>query len=111
PVHRWNHFRLVQLFEFRFQGRSDSMAPQLKRADSGQASTELILILVVLVTAVLAVSTAFRNEEYFATLVSGPWRSLQGLIQNGTYGSPDDTMSRHPSRFERAASARGDNLQ
>lgn len=72
----------------------------------GQVTIEIVLILVVSVGVALAVSKGFRENQFFANLVSGPWRSLAGLIQNGSWGSPEKTMSRHPNHVSRLSSVR-----
>ncbi len=75
---------------------------------TGQVSVEMVLMLVVSVGFITLVTQAFKSNEYFATLVSGPWSSLSGLIQNGVLGSPADTMAKHPNTLNRINSPRGD---
>ena len=74
----------------------------------GQMSVEMVLMVVVLVAGAAAVSSAFRKQEFFATLVSGPWVSLSGLIQNGVWGNPTDTMIKHPAHFHRVSTVEGE---
>jgi hypothetical protein len=77
----------------------------------GQSTVEMVLILTVLVAIAITVGEGFRNNELFAKLVSGPWQSLAGLIQNGVWGSPKDTYSQHPNQFERVNTVRGEPLK
>ncbi|MCB0350135.1 MAG: hypothetical protein KDD38_03060 [Bdellovibrionales bacterium] len=78
------------------------------RRERGQASVEMVLMLVLMVGVMAFVSTTFRQNEIFASLVSGPWKQLSGLIQNGAWGDPESTMTIHPNRQSRVSSVRGD---
>jgi hypothetical protein len=81
------------------------------RNQKGQSSVEMVLIITVLVAIAITVSEGFRKNELFAKLVSGPWQSLAGLIQNGVWGTPKDTYSQHPNQFERVNTVRGEVLK
>jgi hypothetical protein len=86
------------------------MNAQIKNS-RGQATIEMVLMTVVIVATALTVSSAFRNNEFFANLVSTPWKALAGLIQNGAWGTPTDTMAKHPNGELRLNTVRGDDLQ
>ena len=68
---------------------------------SGQMTIEMTLMVVLSVGVAIFVGQQFRSNELFANLVSSPWAQVQGLIQNGVWGTPEDTMNRHPSQFRR----------
>jgi hypothetical protein len=74
----------------------------------GQVSVEIVLMLVVSVSIVAAVMQGFKSNSVFSNLVSGPWQSLAGLIQNGSLGPPGSTMANHPNQFDRVSSPRAD---
>ncbi len=77
----------------------------------GQASIEMVLMVALAVMVAMAVSKGLRDNEFFATLVSGPWTSITGLVQNGTWGSPEDTMAKHPNQFVRVSTVEGDDVE
>lgn len=74
-------------------------------------SVEMTIMLAFLVAVAVTVSTAFRDNDVFANLVSGPWQALAGLIQNGVWGTPESTMSQHPAQYTRFSSVEGDPIQ
>ncbi len=74
----------------------------------GQATIEMVLLTVVSVLIVGLVIQGANSSEYFANMVSGPWQSLAGLIQNGVLGTPQATYLAHPNQFDRFSSPRGD---
>ena len=75
---------------------------------SGQMIVESVLIMTMLVGFAFIVSSNMRSSETISKLVSGPWANLAGVIQNGAWGSPQSTMRRHPSNFEKKISLKGD---
>lgn len=77
------------------------------RNQSGQMFIETILVMMVLLGAIYFVGKEFRSNNFVAGLVSGPWKNLAGMIQNGVWGSPTVTMKMHPNRFERVVSPEG----
>lgn len=77
----------------------------------GQASIEMVLMVALVVMVALAVSKGLRDNEFFANLVSGPWTSVAGLIQNGVWGSPEATMAKHPNQFLRVSTVEGDPVE
>ncbi len=66
-------------------------------SQSGQSVLEAVLILVIFFGLVTYISNELQQNEVVANLVSGPWDSLAGLIQNGAWGTPEATSSLHPS--------------
>ena len=78
------------------------------RNKTGQMTVEIILVLAVIVAGAVTVGSIFRQQQFFANLVSGPWQSVAGLIQNGVWGTPEETMSKHPNQFGRVSTARGE---
>jgi hypothetical protein len=72
------------------------MKPNLVN-QSGQLIVEAVLIMVVLTAVTFAVGNFFKSQEVFKQLITGPWQSLAGLLQNGVWGSPATTNVSHPN--------------
>lgn len=80
----------------------------IQRNQSGQAVIEAILIITILFGAVYIIAEQFKSGEYLVQLVEGPWQQLSGVIQNGVWMSPEESMKLHPSAFDRHISIQGD---
>ena len=70
----------------------------------GQAVVEAVLYLATIVFIFSLIKKTFNEEQYIESLVSGPWKQLSGMIQNGRWGTPQETMHLHPSNWERVGS-------
>jgi hypothetical protein len=64
----------------------------------GQMVVEGLLIIVLLFGLTLLVSKAFVDEELLAKVVSGPWKAVDGMIQNGTWAPADKSQAFHPNQ-------------
>lgn len=73
---------------------------QLNR-QSGQMIVESVVIMLVLLTIMAVFTTTMKQNEIFSRLVVGPWQSLAGMLQNGAWGSPAQTMAFHPVFHDR----------
>lgn len=82
-----------------------------KPGERGQMVVEMVLMLVVMAGVTIFVTKTFRDNDFIAKLVSGPWESLSGLIQNGVWGRPGETMSKHPNVLGRLNTVRGEDLK
>jgi hypothetical protein len=72
---------------------------------------EYILIMVLLLGLATVAAREFRNNQFVANLVSGPWLRLSGMIQNGVW-LPQETSNRlHPNQHRRHGTATGDRVQ
>jgi len=80
-------------------------------SQNGQALIEMTLMLAVLLGGIFFVSREFRSENFIARLVSGPWLSLAGMMQNGVWGAPSKTTTLHPNSFGRVTSPEGEAAQ
>ena len=80
-----------------------------KRNNKGQVTIEAVLIMIVIVIATTMVSNFFKSNEVFKALVYSPWQSMSGMLQNGTWGAPDQTNSAHPNQGAQNRSTEGDN--
>jgi hypothetical protein len=74
----------------------------------GQAMTEAVLILVLMLAIAGSVSAAFRQNELLAKLVRSPWDKISGMIQNGHWSSPSSSNQIHPSHHFRHISIQGE---
>lgn len=67
------------------------------RSQSGQLIVEAILIMVALFAVTLIVANYFKKQDFFQSLIQGPWQSLSGMLENGGWGTPQATMQNHPN--------------
>ena len=74
----------------------------------GQMAVEYRLITLVLVAIVTMLRIQMQKQEMLAKLVSSPWSTLSGVIENGVKGPPDKTKNMHPNMLYRHASMEGD---
>ena len=74
----------------------------------GQSTVEMVLILSLFVTIIYIVSAQFKSNEVFANIISGPWQALSGIIQNGAWKPPDQSMGLHPNNNSRHVSLYGE---
>lgn len=77
----------------------------------GQMAIEMVLMTAVMVAATLFIASEFKKNEFVANLVSGPWQTLSGMIQNGVWGTPQDTMAKHPNHSGRVNTVKGEDLR
>lgn len=75
---------------------------------SGQLIIESILLITAFFAVTLLVSREFRSREVIASIVSGPWVSLAGMIQNGSWAPPERAQTLHPSHHGHHISLKGD---
>lgn len=73
--------------------------------------TEAILILVMLMAFTFVIANHFKNEAVLKTLVSDPWQSIAGLLQNGSWGTPDRTNASHPNGHGRHIVIEGESVK
>ena len=81
------------------------------RNRAGQAAIEMVLVMALVLGASVFIGNEFRTRGFIASLVSTPWKSLAGMIQNGVWGPSQETMSQHPNSFSRVTSPEGDPIQ
>ncbi len=78
------------------------------RSQGGQLTIEAILIMTVLTSLSIFASRYIKSNELLASVVEGPWRPLQGMIENGVWMSGDKAKAKHPSQKERHSSNEGE---
>lgn len=78
------------------------------RAEKGQMTIEMILIMIILTSVAITFTKAARDNAYLASMVEGPWVYLQGMIEDGVWAKAGGSKSSHPNLVDRHASHRGD---
>lgn len=84
------------------------MKKAVLKNNKGQMLIEMLLMMTLLLGAATFVGEQFRQSNFIAGLVSGPWKNLSGMIQNGVWAPPEDGMAQHPLVFNRWSSPIGD---
>lgn len=77
----------------------------------GQMMTEAVLIMVVLLAMTLLVARYFRNSEVLKQLISGPWVSLAGMLQNGVWLPVNQGTLSHPNGHTRHITIQGESAR
>ncbi len=63
----------------------------------GQMAVEAVLILTLLLGVSVMVSNYFKSEELLIRFIQNPWGKVSGLIQNGQFLPPEDSLHLHPN--------------
>ena len=74
----------------------------------GQMALEMILIMVLLTGFTMFVTSQFKSNEILAGILSKPWRSIAGMIENGDWKDPKDSMNSHPGNIHNHVSTKGE---
>ncbi|MCB0422137.1 MAG: hypothetical protein KDD61_14155 [Bdellovibrionales bacterium] len=80
------------------------------RSQGGQMILEAILILVVLFGATLFIAEKLKSEEAFASVISKPWKSIAGMLENGYWEAPEASRTRHPNKLNRHISIKAKDI-
>lgn len=78
----------------------------VKNHQAGQMIVEMILILTLLFSFTVFIASQFRQQEFLSQFVQSPWARLAGMIQNGSWRAPDDSIVIHPNQPRRHAATR-----
>lgn len=76
----------------------------LTSKNSGQASVEAVLAVVIIVTVAMYTSQQFRSRKILASLVEGPWSYIDGMAQHGVWGSAKKVIVSNPYSSRRVSS-------
>ena len=82
----------------------DSAGHVSQKNDKGQSAIEAVLLIVIFVSITATVAREFKESEVIAELISGPWKRLDGMIQNGVWQPVKEGNELHPNRFKRHVS-------
>ena len=69
---------------------------------------EMVLILSIFIVAVTFLSKQFETIEPFDAFVTGPWKTVAGMIESGTWKKIEDARMDHPNHFKRMYSGEGE---
>ena len=81
------------------------------RSQSGQLTIEAILIMTILTSLSIYTSRFIKSNGLVADLVEGPWKPIQGMIENGVWQSGDKAKEQHPSMKVRHSSNIGEHVE
>ena len=76
--------------------------------EKGQMIIEAVLIMALLLLAFRLLYNTVFGENFAEQLVQRPFQRLSGVIENGVYGTPDQTRGAHPNHQRRQLSYLGD---
>ncbi len=75
----------------------------------GQMSVELVLIMTMFFAVFIVFTRWVENEEFIENLSINPWNShIAGMIENGVWGTPEQTRLNHPHAAKRHVSREGE---
>ncbi len=66
------------------------------KKQSGQASVEAVLLLALLISLGVVLTNQFESNQIISNLVSGPWRSIDGMIRHGSWQPAGQAIQSHP---------------
>ena len=78
---------------------------------SGQLVVEAVLIIVALMFVTFMVASYFKDKEFVKKLISGPWVSLAGLIEDGVWLPLGQSATSHPNGHGRHVTIDGEHLR
>lgn len=75
-------------------------------SNKGQLLIEAVLLLTLLMGLWSLFSRYARDHKWFDSLVSGPWQTMSGMIESGTWQEPQKARKTHPNNFNRVIGLR-----
>ncbi len=84
------------------------MKMKLKSNENGQATIEAVLFITIFLAISLSISQAFTNNNYFASLIEGPWNFVDGMIRDGVWmQAGPNSQAFNPNARTRHATRKG----
>ena len=80
----------------------------LLKNQNGQMTIEMLLIATLLLSATIAVSKKFRDENLLASIAEGPQDYIKGMAENGVWKPSKQANAVHPNLHKRHMSLEGD---
>ena len=77
----------------------------IQRKSRGQFVIEAVLLLCIGVMLLLGLKNWAQQSQIFASILTKPWAKISGMIENGAWGDPASTRSKHPHNHEKVATA------
>lgn len=75
--------------------------------EDGQMTIEMMLIIICLLTIGLTLSRKAQSAGWMKSFVSGPWKPVQAMIENGVWTTAD-AKTLHPHHRDRHGSYEAD---
>ncbi len=80
------------------------------KGEAGQMTLEAILIIAVLLGGAMSVAKMAKSQHWMETLVSGPWKPVKAMIEDGTWNA-NNSKAYNPAMMSRHGTYRGDEVQ
>ncbi len=80
------------------------------RNQSGQATMEAVLIMLVVVTLATKITSYASSTGVLQKIVEGPWSPMRGMIEDGVWMRHTLSKPYHPNQFPRHQSRKGDEI-
>ncbi len=78
----------------------------------GQMTVEMVVLAALSVMLINFLSKKFDELAILEGMTLNPWNAyISGMIENGVWGRPDQTIGDHPHAFKRHSSVQGDIVQ
>lgn len=77
---------------------------RLLRNNRGQFLIEAVLLMFVSISLLLFGLRALKENNAMATLVSGPWEKVAGMIESGSWRPAEEAAKKHPNQVDRSLS-------
>lgn len=74
-----------------------------KRKSKGQFAIEAVLLLSIGLFLMAGLKKWASDSQIFAHILTKPWAKISGMIENGAWGDPASTRSKHPHNPEKVA--------
>ncbi|OYZ18666.1 MAG: hypothetical protein B7Y39_13200 [Bdellovibrio sp. 28-41-41] len=73
------------------------------RKSKGQFVIEAVLLMSIGVMLLMGLKKWADEKQIFANMLTKPWGKISGMIENGAWGDPASTRSKHPHNGEKVA--------
>ena len=82
------------------------------KTQKGQITVEMVLLLAVMVSmSYLLLNTVFKKSnktsEPIYAFISGPWKTIGGMMESGSWAKKEDAIKDHPNHWERMKTEEG----
>ena len=77
------------------------------RQKKGQATVEMVLLLSAMIAVVYLVQTNFQTSKPIYNFISGPWKTIGGMIESGSWKKRASARDDHPNHWKRMYAKEG----
>lgn len=71
--------------------------------DRGQFAIEAVLLLTIGLMLFVSLKKWADDSQIFANIFTKPWQKISGMMENGVWGTPGATRSKHPNNPNQVA--------